>query len=299
MSKNKSTCQICGNTESSLIYNGPIRLGRFSNISSESYSLYKCIYCEAIALPNLIEDMAEYYENETYRQEVDAGAELNDFHSLHDGEQLKHLSITGTSIFRNKIIADIGCGAGSFLDLVSGQAQNALAIEPATKFRNALEDKGYITYPYVKDALKDYQEKVDIAVSFSVIEHIEEPLTFLKEIRMLLGNNGKLIVSTPNAHDLLLESLPEDYPQFFYRKAHLWYFNPQALKNILEMAGYKDIKIIPYHRFGLGNFIAWIKNKSPKGNIKMDFITPAMENIWKTELERTLKCDYLFAEAIS
>ena len=38
----------------------------------------------------------------------------------------------------------------------------------------------------------------DAVVSFETIEHIKEPLAFLKEVHRLLKENGTLIISTPN-----------------------------------------------------------------------------------------------------
>ena len=291
-------CKICSSSTFSVVYEGPIRIEKFGNVSDTTFQVKKCESCSAISLPNIIENQAEFYESGAYRQEVDGGAEAQDYFRLHDGEQLKHLTITGTSDYRNKIVADVGCGAGSFLDYIHNVCQRAIAIEPSTLYRTSLAERGFVTYPYTSDALADYANKIEIAVSFSVVEHIEDPLIFLKEIHQLLSQNGKLIISTPNADDVLLEAIPDVYASFFYRKAHLWYFNQTALKNLLEIAGYGKIRIIPHHRFGLANLLTWLKDEVPKGNVKSDFVTSIMDSVWKAELERTMRCDYLFAEAI-
>ena len=295
--RDESACKICGSTEFEIAYVGPIRLGRFGHVSEEDYQLRKCCSCEVIALPNLIEDIASYYKGDNYRQEVDDSSDSSKFYQLHDGEQIQNLSITGTSIFRDKIIADIGCGAGSFLDGIKGFSKKAIAIEPSQNFKTKLAEKGYVSYSYVSEALEHYRSSIDIAVSFSVLEHVSDPVLFLKEIHDLLVSRGKLVISTPNANDILLDQLPDDYGKFFYRKAHLWYFNSTALQFVLNLAGFKSIKIVPYHRFGLGNFIAWLQEKKPMGDIDMEFISGAMNSVWCAELERSLRCDYLFAEA--
>jgi len=294
--KKLNVCKICGNSKYKVKYEGPIRLGKFGDISKKRYKINECLSCGVISLPNVIEDSTAYYETDAYRKDVDEGSDVSDYFRIHDKEQVRNLQITGTSIFRDRIVADIGCGAGSFLDSIKGYVRRAIAIEPSMLFRRSLEKRGYITYPYITDALSVYENKVDIAVSFSVLEHIDNPLLFLKQIRNILSSTGKLIISTPNADDILLQVLPDVYPQFFYRKAHLWYFNSISLKKVLELAGYKEIKIIPYHRFGLSNFLIWLRDKTPKGDLKIDFITDAMDVIWKLELERTMRCDYLYAE---
>ena len=291
------TCKICGNEVFRLVYDGPIRLGRFGDISDKSYKLYRCQECQTISLPKTFEDITEYYEGDSYRNDVNGSASVENYYRQHDKEQIRNLSLLGTGIFRNKVVTDIGCGAGSFLDSIRGYALNTVAIEPSKNFQGVLSRKQHVSFPYTADALKYLRSEVDIAVSFSVIEHIEEPISFLSEIKALLKPGGRLFLSTPNSEDSLLEAIPQEYGSFFYRKVHLWYFNAHALSYLLKKVGFNEIKISFHQRFGLGNFVRWIRDKSPQGDCKMDFISPTVDLIWKSELEQIGRADYLFAEA--
>lgn len=289
------SCKICGSSDFTVEYEGPIRAGKFGNLTDKNVQVLKCRLCQSKWLTNIIEDQADFYESETYRKEVDGACGVQDYFRMHDGEQLKNFIVAGTSIFRNKIVADIGCGAGSFLDYVKNVCKKTIAIEPSSLYRMSLAERGYSVYPYTVDALVDYKGTVELAVSCSVIEHIEDPLNFLKEIYSLLSSDGKLIISTPNADDLLLDVIPEVYKPFFYRKAHLWYFNRESLKYLLTKAGFKEINITPFHRFGFGNFLSWVRDKAPKGDTRFDYISGTIDSVWKSELERTYRCDYLYA----
>lgn len=291
------SCKICGSIQSESAYHGPIRVGRFGTLSAEAQDIYRCAGCQAMNLD--IELAAGYYTSEEYRKEVDGSGDTDHYFKLHDGEQLRHLSITGTQDFRGKVIADIGCGAGSFLDFVKGTAQTCVAVEPLQGFQQSLKSRGYHVFPYAAEAAREFKSKVDLATSFSVVEHIEDPLTFLKDIGNLLRSGGQVILSTPNRDDVLMKMLPEVYPSFFYRKAHLWYFDEASLKRLAELAGFKHIEIIFRQRFGLGNFINWIREKVPKGDGSFDFISPTLNEIWKQELESKKVCDYLFLKAIA
>lgn len=288
-------CKICGSPDFTVEYEGPIRSGKFGDLTDKNVKVFKCGLCKSKWLSNIIEDQADFYESEAYRKEVDGNCNVEDYFKMHDREQIKHFNISGTSIFRNKIVADIGCGAGSFLDYVNSVCKKVIAVEPSSLFRKSLSERGYTVYPYSVDAIADHKGKIDIAVSYSVVEHIEDPLNFLKEIYRLLSPDGKLIISTPNADDLLLDVIPEVYKPFFYRKAHLWYFNRESLKNLLKKAGFKKIAITPFHRFGFGNFLNWVRDKAPKGDTRFDFISETIDSVWKSELERTYRCDYLYA----
>jgi 2-polyprenyl-3-methyl-5-hydroxy-6-metoxy-1,4-benzoquinol methylase len=289
------TCKICGSESFETAYEGRIRTGKFGTLSDGPVRAERCRSCLAISLPGMDANLAMYYESEAYRQDVDEGATVQDYFRQHDEEQERQFSVVGTSLFRNKVVADVGCGAGSFLDYIRGVCRTAIAVEPAGQYRKSLSERGYIVYPYASDALREHENAVDIVVGFSVIEHIEDPLGFLKEIHGLLKKDGKLVISTPNADDVLLSVIPEEYGSFFYRKAHLWYFNGKALENLLLAAGFPVTKIIPFHRFGMGNFINWVREKAPKGDARLPCISGTMDAVWKAELQRTWTCDYLYA----
>ncbi len=186
---------------------------------------------------------------------------------------------------------------GSFLDFVSGSARETVAIEPSRTFRDALKTRGYRVFPYVQDALAEHRGKVDVATCFSVLEHIEDPVIFLREIRELLADDGVLHLSTPNAGDALLEAMPQEYPRFFYRSAHLWYFDQQSLRNLLEICGFKDVSVRYFQRFGLANALGWMIDRRPSGESTKSFVTPAMDAAWRSELERSGRADYMFVSA--
>lgn len=290
-------CAICGHKDLQPLYHGAIRMGRFGTRSAQEHTVWKCSSCQSAFLPASLGQDAAYYESEDYRKEVNESSEVSDYFRMHDGEQAANLAVTGTACFRDKVVADIGCGGGSFLDGIKGHARTAIAIEPSRVFRDSLSKRGYAVFPYAQEALREFRGKVDVVTSFSVLEHVQDPLGFLRDARELLAPGGSAIISTPNADDALLEALPEAYPAFFFRKAHLWYFNPKSLENLLERAGFDQIRIIPRQRFGLSNFLGWLRSRAPQGEKRSGFVTGAMDAAWKSELERTLRCDYLFAEA--
>ncbi len=290
-------CRLCDCTEFDPAYRGKIRIGRFGRLSQEDYLLPQCNGCGVIALPTVADDLDDYYKSGDYRTEVDGGAEIDHFFQMHDGEQLRNLGLLGTGGLRGKTLADVGCGGGAFLDTVKGFVETAIAIEPSRVFQHSLCERGYAVYDYAANCSGDFADAVDIITSFSVIEHIPDPLEFLLDIRKLLKPGGRLVVSTPNAGDILLSLLPDCYPSFFYRKVHLWYFNAESLEKLLKKAGFDDVTVTPFHRFGLSNCLNWLNQKRPMGDNGLPCISPALNDLWKRELSRQGVSDYLMVEA--
>ena len=286
-------CLICGATGLQGFYRGPIRTGSFGKSSAKEAEITRCPACGAQYLPPVMEDMAAYYQSGNYRQDLDQGNTVEKYFQLSDDEQTFKAEILGFHQLRNRVVADVGCGGGSFLDLAKGAASRTLAIEPDQNYHASLAQRGHEVFPYASAALAQYRGGVDVAVSFSVIEHIERPREFLAEIRALLKPGGKLLLSTPNARDFLLEICPE-YRAFFYRKVHLWYFDGDALRHLAKLAGFDRCEIQFKHRFDLSNFFIWLRDHRPSGlgAIPLDQTVNAL---WAQSLEKAGRSDYLYA----
>lgn len=106
-------------------------------------------------------------------------------------------------------ILDMGCGDGVLLYLLSknikktnielyGVDLSDIAIKTAiNKFENKNVKNKFFFYEesVYNTSFKD--EMFDIIISSDVIEHLNEPETFLKEVNRLLKTKGFLIVGTP------------------------------------------------------------------------------------------------------
>ena len=291
-------CKVCGLDRTEPFLRTRIRLGRFNDLSDKELEIRRCAGCGLASLPRETHPGKGFYQEGRYRSQVGEGGGLENFRALHDQEQAARLSLIGLERFRDKVVMDLGCGGGSFLDAVSGLAKELLGVEPDLNLKPGLEKRGYKVYPEAAQALAQERRRIDLAVSFATLEHLAEPLDFLKEVKELLAPGGLLFLTTPNLDDALLTALPRDYPSFFFRQAHLWYFNPSSLARALEEAGFRGVEIRGQQRFGLGNFLAWLRDRRPRGEMDWDLVTPAVDRVWRTELERTLRSDFLLAAAV-
>ena len=285
-----SQCVICGSTKEDVVREDKIRIGRFGTLSSENYRILRCADC----LVERLEGAAMDYESEEYRELVDGADGVDEYHRIHDKEQAEKLAIFGSDKIRDGIIADVGCGGGSFLDLIKGMARTTIGIEPNASFGVELENKGHTRFSYTDDALSQYEGKVDAAVSFSVVEHVEDPLGFLQGIRKLLRPKGRFLISTPNRDDILNSLLPEVYPSFFYRQVHRWYFDSSSLERLGKEAGFSSVKVMHHHRFDMSNFVGWLHEQRPTGLGKLP-ISEDLSQMFVKALETSGKSDYLYA----
>lgn len=287
-------CKICGSENTDIIYNDLIRDGGLGQYTKKPVKIFQCKNCDVIWHDNEIADVKEYYETEEYRNELEGSSEEEKFYELHDKETLDKLNYTGTTIFRNKVVADIGCGCGAFLDYISGVAREVVAVEPSLKYRNIMSRKGFSTYSYADEAKKLYANKIDVITSFDVIEHVQFPESFIKDVYDLLTVGGKAIIGTPTDAPIMRSLLGKDYEKkLLFSTQHLWILSEKNLRMISEKCGFKNIDIKYYQRYGIDNMLGWLKEKEPKSEIKQKFITETLNNVWKAQLVDNRLADYI------
>jgi 2-polyprenyl-3-methyl-5-hydroxy-6-metoxy-1,4-benzoquinol methylase len=198
-----------------------------------------------------------------------------------------------------KTVADIGAASGGFLDQIrdlDAPPARVVAIEPADALRPDLRARGYSTFAYAEDAVEEFGGAVDLACTFNVIEHVPDPVKFLADIAALLTPTGRLLLSTPNRDDSLMDLAPTAYPAFFYRAAHRWYFDADALAGCAAQAGLKVAQVRYVQRYGLANALVWMRDGKPSQNDSLPGLRdPKLDQSWRDNLAHRGVADRLYA----
>lgn len=287
-------CNLCSSPKTKVIYDGKIRNGGLGQYTDINVKIYQCSSCGVIWHEDILNDLNQYYESKEYRQSLEGSSEEDEFYSRHDKESLDKFLYTGTAMFRKKVVADIGCGCGAFLDFLKGVASTVIAVEPSETYRKIMDRKGFETYPYAKDATGVWEEKIDVVTSFDVIEHVSDPSAFLSDIRHLLAKGGKAIIGTPTETPVMRLLLGEIYEKkVLFSTQHLWIFSAESLAQLAQKAGFEKIEMKYFQRYGLGNLMGWLRDKEPNSGIEGSFITPTLDAVWKSECGENGLADYL------
>ncbi len=100
-------------------------------------------------------------------------------------------------------LLDIGCGDGHFLDLVKKNKSkipiSLYGLEHTNESILAAKKRGFEVYDFHVDEkiTTSITEKFDTIVLFHVLEHVVNPVIFLKNVLPLLSSRGKIYISTP------------------------------------------------------------------------------------------------------
>jgi SAM-dependent methyltransferase len=235
-----------------------------------------------------------YYDQEYTEQNHNAHnweAFLNEC-SIDDQRRFSQIK----SLIANRNFLDVGCGAGGVLLKAKKVAKHASGVEPQSAWRDVLVNAGVA----VSSSLAEIESaSQDVISLFHVLEHIADPLPFVREILRIGAPGGRLVIEVPNADDALL-TLYENkaFSEFTYWSPHLFLYNPATLALLLEKAGFarNKITISQYQRYPLSNHLMWLAQGRPGGHLKWSFLdSPALAEAYSAQLASVGRCDTLIA----
>lgn len=145
-------------------------------------------------------------------------------------------------------ILDVGCHSGTFTEhlLKKVQTKKVYGIDissPAIKLaKKRLPFGNFQVADVAKLPFKD--NFFEAAFCLEVLEHIDDPVTALKEIRRVLKKGSKLYILVPSDNKLfkviwLLWTLY--YPH--WRHAHVQSYSKATLENLLTQIGFKVVQV--------------------------------------------------------
>ena len=85
--------------------------------------------------------------------------------------------------------------------------------------------------------------RFDVCVLSDAIEHVRDPVAFLRLVRSLLRPNGVLFLATPSLDSWSARLLQRQWMEF--KPDHLSYFDTRTIQNALWQTGYAQIVVQP------------------------------------------------------
>lgn len=198
-------------------------------------SYVKCLNCGLIRSPGLLKrqpknwtkkDFAGYFQSREYFDNV--------FLKI-----VKHIE---DETPKGRML-EIGCSVGMLLTIARKRGWCVYGVETAkwaAKYcRNQLKIP---VFSGKFEKMPIPKNKFDVVVINHTLEHLVNPLTVLIKIRKMLRRNGLLFISVPNIKSIMFTVQKEEWPGL-QKKQHLWQFNKETLKKLIEKAGFKNTEI--------------------------------------------------------
>jgi 2-polyprenyl-3-methyl-5-hydroxy-6-metoxy-1,4-benzoquinol methylase len=135
-------------------------------------------------------------------------------------------------------LLEIGPGFGTFASVAtqSGKFERVLAVEPTPEMAQACRERGVTVIQKRVEDIGREVGRIDVMVSFEVIEHLFEPAGYVAQCAALLPPGGLLVLSCPNGLGFDIAMLGEK--ALAVDAEHVNLFNPQSLTGLLQRSGF-------------------------------------------------------------
>jgi 2-polyprenyl-3-methyl-5-hydroxy-6-metoxy-1,4-benzoquinol methylase len=139
--------------------------------------------------------------------------------------------------------ADIGCGGVYLLQKLLEQGVKVKGIDPSPVTVAAGRKAGIEIVPdfYPSPALT---ERFDVLLHYDVLEHVEDPVAFLRSHHENLSSHGALIFAVPDCSQHIQLG---DVSMALHE--HLNYFDAESLANVVRAAGFEPL-LLEHARHG-------------------------------------------------
>jgi 2-polyprenyl-3-methyl-5-hydroxy-6-metoxy-1,4-benzoquinol methylase len=140
-------------------------------------------------------------------------------------------------------LLEIGCGPGDFLDEAAREGYELTAVElsPSAASRARARVPSATVHCDRLENIALPPGSFDVCVLCDVLEHVREPVEFVRKVQRLLRPGGVLFLATPTLDSWTARLLGRRWSA--YKSEHLSYFNTQTIQNILYDAGFRDVVV--------------------------------------------------------
>lgn len=193
----------------------------------DKHSLVKCQSCKLVFAHKIpsAEELNEHYKNYSY----EGNAVLSEMTRMAYSKLLDEFE----KFRKTNRILDAGCGRGWFLEEAKKRGWEVYGTEFSDKAIEVCSAKGINMKHGALSAEMFEENYFDVITSFEVIEHINNPLTDLKEIHSFLRSGGLFYCTTPNFNSVMRYYLKEKYNVIEYPE-HLTYYTKKTLTSAIE-----------------------------------------------------------------
>ena len=230
--------------------------------SYSSFSYVKCRKC-SLVFQNpqpLFEDLSKRYDDEYFRYEI---ANEKKFLNL----MLKGLDDIGFGKLdfsaTGKSVLDIGCATGELLFYLKERGWETAGVEicsEAAEFGNRERKVNISDMPLEKNSFND--KSFSFIHASHLIEHLNEPDFFLKEVYRLLKPGGFFAVVTPNIDGFQSRLFKERWRSAI--ADHMFLFSRKTLIKMAENCGFKALKTATWGGLAEGTAPRIVKKAADK-----------------------------------
>jgi len=218
------------------------------SVSGEEFQLYQNSeygFLETVPKPSS-EKLPEYYQSEDYISHTDSKRNLFEkvYHIVRKISLKKKLNLINAFASEEKVLLDIGCGTGDFLETAQQNKWQVSGIEPNEKARQIANKKTNQSVYETKDLSKFAHNSFDVITLWHVLEHLPNLEDHIETFKKLLKPNGTLVIAVPNYNSFDAKYYKQFWAAYDVPR-HLWHFNQTSISKLVATQSFLVEKVKP------------------------------------------------------
>jgi 2-polyprenyl-3-methyl-5-hydroxy-6-metoxy-1,4-benzoquinol methylase len=146
-------------------------------------------------------------------------------------------------------VADLGCGDGTLAGELQGQGWSRVYGFEVSAPRVELATRRYPDVSFTTERFPGPlpPESLDLVVSDNVIEHVPDPVSFVRRVRAALRPSGRVVIITPNMESGNYRLLGRLWTPELSPHSHIFLFTHAALARLLSECGFELLREGTFH----------------------------------------------------
>jgi SAM-dependent methyltransferase len=235
-------CPACGQDDIKFDFS------KYDDYLNHEFNIFRCSHCGLYFVNPRIDKKhilelydSSYFHGENWDDKTDYYSNYSNKARLHELEVLYCSQYEQMRRFigrDNLTIVDVGCGLGFFSYFVQAKFSGAkiTSIDISPEAVNHLKQRG------ANAVLGDFlevnlpNEEFDVVYMREVLEHLYEPLSYVRKVKSLLKKGGLFFYTTGNTNEA------DNMKSWGYVRpaGHINYFNPSSIRALFKRAGLKS-----------------------------------------------------------
>jgi 2-polyprenyl-3-methyl-5-hydroxy-6-metoxy-1,4-benzoquinol methylase len=164
----------------------------------------------------------------------------------------------------HRAILDVGCATGALLEILKDRGWEATGVEICTSaqaYARAVRNLDVRSLPLRENHFPCHT--FDVVLASHLIEHLNDPRAFIREVHRILFPGGYFLLTTPNIGGFQARLFKNRWRSAIFD--HLFLFSIKTLSRLLRDCGFDVVRVCTWGGLAAGIAPQWLKQLCDRG----------------------------------